>query len=343
LLFVINVVSSLLKGEAAPMDPWGGGGLEWATTSPPQPYNFERLPVVESRYPLWDAPASIATYEFKENPERRETLGTTALDAEPEMRVFLAGNSIIPFLLALSVTALLIGTMFDIKPVAIFTVVSLVLLAVWHWPKGQEWSMEWARSGPEDALPISITVKHKKPPTYYGILLFILIEAVEFAAFIATYFYLRSTTNDWPPGDWPYPELLLPTLGTFFMLASVIPTYLGDQAIKKNDQRGLVRNLILTLVLEAVFVSLLAIHLESLNFDWRVNAYASIYWMLILTHLTFTVVMILENVYVLVLAWRGFYNDERHWGVEVDGLSSYFVAGAWAAIYLTVFISPYLF
>ncbi len=39
---------------------------------------------------------------------------------------------------------------------------------------------------------------------------------------------------------------------------------------------------------------------------------------------------------------RGFYNSERHWGVEVDGLSSYFVVAAWVAIYLTVFISPYL-
>ena len=52
--------------------------------------------------------------------------------------------------------------------------------------------------------------------------------------------------------------------------------------------------------------------------------------------------MALENMYVLIQALRGFYNSERHWGVEVDGFSSYFVIAAWVAIFLTVFISPYL-
>ncbi|MCC7450995.1 MAG: hypothetical protein IT324_26500, partial [Anaerolineae bacterium] len=42
------------------------------------------------------------------------------------------------------------------------------------------------------------------------------------------------------------------------------------------------------------------------------------------------------------LALKGFYNEERHWGVEVDSLSSYFVVAAWVAIFITVFIVPYL-
>ncbi len=45
-----------MREADAPDNPWGAGGLEWATTSPPQPYNFEALPVVHSRYPLWDTP-----------------------------------------------------------------------------------------------------------------------------------------------------------------------------------------------------------------------------------------------------------------------------------------------
>jgi cytochrome c oxidase subunit 1 len=121
LLFVLDVVNSLLHGEVAPDNPWGGGTLEWATTSPPQPNNFDKLPVVQSRYPLWDTPSSIAAYAFAENRERRETLSTTALDAEPEMRVILAGDSIVPFLLALAVTGLLISTMIDMAPFAFFT------------------------------------------------------------------------------------------------------------------------------------------------------------------------------------------------------------------------------
>ncbi len=54
LLFVVNVVVSLRRGKVAGDNPWGAWTLEWATTSPPPPENFERVPPVRGRRPLWD-------------------------------------------------------------------------------------------------------------------------------------------------------------------------------------------------------------------------------------------------------------------------------------------------
>jgi cytochrome c oxidase subunit I len=54
LVFLVNVVVALRRGERAGDDPWDAWTLEWSTTSPPPPYNFETVPVVGSRRPLWD-------------------------------------------------------------------------------------------------------------------------------------------------------------------------------------------------------------------------------------------------------------------------------------------------
>src|SRR5919108_698229 len=54
LLFTINLIWSWKHGEVAGNDPWHANTLEWYTTSPPPPYNFERVPVVRSFMPLRD-------------------------------------------------------------------------------------------------------------------------------------------------------------------------------------------------------------------------------------------------------------------------------------------------
>jgi cytochrome c oxidase subunit 1 len=53
--FIWNVFVSLRNGKIAGDDPWEGNTLEWATSSPPPPYNFDRLPEIRSERPVFDA------------------------------------------------------------------------------------------------------------------------------------------------------------------------------------------------------------------------------------------------------------------------------------------------
>jgi cytochrome c oxidase subunit 1 len=56
IVFVVNVIVSLRRRRPAGSDPWGGFTLEWFTTSPPPPLNFEgvTLPPITSYAPLLD-------------------------------------------------------------------------------------------------------------------------------------------------------------------------------------------------------------------------------------------------------------------------------------------------
>ncbi len=54
LFFLYNIIRTLSKPATHPADPWDGFTLEWKTPSPPPVENFETIPSVHSRRPLWD-------------------------------------------------------------------------------------------------------------------------------------------------------------------------------------------------------------------------------------------------------------------------------------------------
>ncbi|HEY0437223.1 MAG TPA: hypothetical protein VGC92_11310, partial [Phenylobacterium sp.] len=130
-------------------NPWGASGLEWATSSPPPPYNFGLTPVVDSRHPLWTAPQGLSVMTGLVH-EPREVLLTTVSEARPEIREASAKPSIWPLLTAITISVLFIGSIFDEWFLIWASFPPLICLIGWFWPKP---SHSKAVGAPEDNVP----------------------------------------------------------------------------------------------------------------------------------------------------------------------------------------------
>jgi cytochrome c oxidase subunit I+III len=134
LLFIINVVRSYRGGRIAGEDPWGAGTLEWATSSPPPAANFELVPVVHARDPLWQrggTPSHVAGLSSR----HREILVTSVTDAELDHRLWLPDSTPWPFLSALAVTILFVGSIFTPWAVVWASIPVAIATTVWFWPR----------------------------------------------------------------------------------------------------------------------------------------------------------------------------------------------------------------
>ena len=131
LLFLINVVITARKGKQAPADPWDARTLEWLTTNPPKPHNFDRIPVVHHldeffhrKYEQDDATHTMRQVASGEDLIRAEE---EAADAH----IHLPSPSYWPLVLAIGVGVLGLGVVYG-APIMVVGA-AVVLLASYGW------------------------------------------------------------------------------------------------------------------------------------------------------------------------------------------------------------------
>ncbi len=69
LVFLYNILSTLMNGKAAPADPWDARTLEWAISSPPPEYNFHHIPQVQARDDIWHRKYELKNFQPEQEGE----------------------------------------------------------------------------------------------------------------------------------------------------------------------------------------------------------------------------------------------------------------------------------
>jgi cytochrome c oxidase subunit III len=177
-------------------------------------------------------------------------------------------------------------------------------------------------------------------PLWWGFWGMILVETIVFSSLIASYFYLRLVASSWPPAGIEPPKLLLPTINTVLLVASSFFVHMADKGIKKGDLFRLRLGLGVGILLAAAFLVIKVIEYSKVTYTWDQHAYGSIVWTITGFHALHVTALVLKTLVIEVLALRGYFDEERNIGVEVNGMYWHFVVAVWIPLYLVLYWGP---
>jgi cytochrome c oxidase subunit 3 len=176
---------------------------------------------------------------------------------------------------------------------------------------------------------------------WWGTLGMMAIEGTMFAITIASYFFLRTRINDWPPGL-PNPTLWPGTTNTVVFLLSVFPAVMVKKFAEKGQLAPVRIGLIVMTAIGIIIMALRVFEFRALNCTWDANAYASITWMLLGLHTVHLVTDWFDTAVLMVLMFTKHVEGKRFMDTSENSDYWYFVVVTWLPIYAVIYFAPRL-
>jgi cytochrome c oxidase subunit 3 len=176
-----------------------------------------------------------------------------------------------------------------------------------------------------------------------GMWLFIMSDAITFAALIMAYAYVRVASDNWPTPFEFYPGIVKATLMTVILLTSSLPMVLAVRAAKLGNRASAVKWLLGTMAAGLGFVIIHATEWAGLIREgvrlfknpWGAPLFGAAFFTLTGLHMTHVFCGVCYLAVVALLFAKGKVTSED---VEVSGLYWYFVDLVWMFIFPLVYI-----
>ncbi len=194
-------------------------------------------------------------------------------------------------------------------------------------------------AGPEPEAPIGHSTG------WWGMVLFIATEGVTFAAAIAAYFYLRfAHASPWPPPADKAPDLVLPSVATGVLVLSCVPMAV---AVRTARARLAVLSGVTTTATLLAGCGFLVLQILDWVSEWpsstlSKDAYGSLFYLVTGLHAAHVLVGLGMLLFLVVSALVGRISRGHGEPVAIVGMYWYFMAVLAVAVYVTVYLTPYL-
>jgi cytochrome c oxidase subunit I+III len=231
------------KQPYAERNPWNAGTLEWLQRMPGEAWGCRSIPEIDARYPLWEQPDFMRNvdqgrfYLPDAREGRRETIITTAVDAQPIQCLRVPGPTWLAFWAAIFTGGFFIlSTYHWWWPAGASGVVALGIILVWLWT-GTAVVPEKEHKDVGLGLSLPLYASGPKSVGWWAMFITMLGDATAFAALVFGYFFFWTVHTDFPPVD-AGPGIFWPTLAAMLLLGAWALT-IGARHWNRRDRSGL--------------------------------------------------------------------------------------------------------
>ena len=199
-------------------------------------------------------------------------------------------------------------------------------------------------------VAIPVTVSGIEPATgttrgrsiaWWGMVLLIVTEATIFASLLASYFFIRAGSPQWPLGGIEAPKLARISGFTVVLLASSLPLVVAERALVRGNIGRVRRLLALSFVMGLAFLVHQGFEYHDLHFGIKDNAYASLFYVITGLHGLHVLVGLCMSLVVQAKAAVGRLTAERHVTLKVFSLYWHFVDVVWIFVFSSLYLSPH--
>ena len=288
LVVVWDVIRPKGREPYAKRNCWNAGTLEWLVEIPARPWGVRSVPLIESRYPLWDQKGLMRDVDegrfYLPDAEEgeRETMVTSSIDAEPVQCLRVPGPSFLPMIAAVFTGGAFIFPTFHLFTAGLVSgALAICAILLWLWT-GTAMIPEKAEKDVGLGVRLPLYMSGPNSVGWWAMFITMLGDTNAFLSLVFAYFFFWTVHADFPPDPALGPGQFWPLLGLALMLAAWLLTLLARRWNRARQVRIMRLALLAAAALAALgSLSLLAAPWLS-GLDPTAHVYPAVVWILLI-------------------------------------------------------------
>jgi cytochrome c oxidase subunit I+III len=340
-----DLVRPKKKQPYAERNLWNAGTLEWTQEMPGKPWGIRSIPEIDSRYPLWDQPNFLRDvdegrfYLPDAEEEKRETIITSVIDAQPQQCARLPGPTFITLWAALTTGGFFVlGTFHWWGPAVASLIVAAGVIMYWLW-RGTALIPEKEEKDVGLGLRLPLYVSGPDSVGWWAMFITMLAILTAFVCLVFGYFFFWTVRDDFPPDPASGPGVFWPLVAAALVLGAWALTLLARRWNRRDWAVGFYTGLLSAVGLAVAGGGALLAGPWFAGLDPTSHAYPATVWILAIWTAAQVVVGVIMQLYCVARRLAG--RMTARYDIDIHNVALYWHFTAFTAVITVAVIAGF--